>query len=402
MKKKILYIHHGKGIGGAPLSLLYLIQALDKEQYQPIVLFLHDSDAIKLFKEHQIDVMGPVNRYDFPHTRIWWLRWYHALFFLKSIRDTIITRYAVANDWFDTIKPDIVHLNTSSLIAWGIVAHKRNIPVVWHIRELLADGYLGLRKKMITKIIEKNASVILPICKHDGNPWATSKKTTVIYNAAQEKLFDYTISPNSFITKHHLDPYAPKILFLGGLSKEKGTEFILSVFAELQILMPQALLLLAGYFPITQDTSGIKKIFPAYRFNQRVKSLYNPLTSSIKLLGPITNVHEALATCNVLVFPATIGHFARPIIEAGFMKKPVIASACAPLDELVLHGKTGFLIEPNNIIDWVTTLFLLLNDKKLQRSLGETGYIFCQDNFSIEEQIKKVEKIYRSFANEPN
>ncbi len=100
----------------------------------------------------------------------------------------------------------------------------------------------------------------------------------------------------------------------------------------------------------------------------------------------------------MLVFPATVGHFARPIIEAGFMKKPVIASACAPLNELVIHGKTGFLVNPHDITDWVTTLMILLNDKGLQHTLGEQGYQFCQERFSIDQQIKKIEEIYRSLS----
>ncbi|GEM_PF-6522728 len=38
--KHILYIHHGGGLGGAPLSLLYLLQQLDRSRYEPIVLTL--------------------------------------------------------------------------------------------------------------------------------------------------------------------------------------------------------------------------------------------------------------------------------------------------------------------------------------------------------------------------
>ena len=74
-KKKILYIHHGKGIGGAPLSLLYLIENLDKQKYHPIVLFLHYSEVVDLYKSKGIEVVDPISELDFPHTKIWWLRW---------------------------------------------------------------------------------------------------------------------------------------------------------------------------------------------------------------------------------------------------------------------------------------------------------------------------------------
>ena len=38
--KRILYIHHGGGLGGAPLSLLYLLKQIDRNRYEPIVLTL--------------------------------------------------------------------------------------------------------------------------------------------------------------------------------------------------------------------------------------------------------------------------------------------------------------------------------------------------------------------------
>ncbi len=139
-RKKILYIHHGIGIGGAPLSLLYLIENLNKKKYHPVVLFLQKSEVVDLYKAKGIDVVGPLNISDFSHTKIWWYRWYHPHHWIRSLWDTFRTCHNVADYWFEKIKPDILHLNTSSLIAWGKVAKRRKIPIVWHIREPFAPG----------------------------------------------------------------------------------------------------------------------------------------------------------------------------------------------------------------------------------------------------------------------
>ena len=80
--KKILYIHHGKGLGGAPLSLLYLIQGLDKTKFNPVVLFLQDSEVIDLYRSKGIKAIGPLNIFDFSHTKILWYKWYHIHRFL--------------------------------------------------------------------------------------------------------------------------------------------------------------------------------------------------------------------------------------------------------------------------------------------------------------------------------
>lgn len=397
-KKRILYIHHGKGLGGAPLSLLYLIKALDTTKFEPIVLFLHNSEAIDLFKSNGINVVGVVNLYDFSHTKVWWFKWYHFPYLWRAAKDSAKTLLFAADRWLEKIRPDAIHLNTSSLIAWGKVAHKKGIPVIWHIREPLAEGYFGLRKKLIQSCVQKYSNTIVPICKNDAQPWQNCIKTHVVYNAADTNKFNFKISPNGFLKQYDLDKNDPKILFLGGLSYEKGTDVILNIFELIIQKMPQTKLLMAGYFDRNlKATPLLKRLFPAYSFKKNNLELYHKLKSNIVLLGATHQIPEAMAATNVVVFPANFGHFARPIIEAGFMKKPVIASDFPPLDELVIDGKTGFLINPKNIEEWAKKLIWLLRNKELNKKMGEAGYNFCIENFTLENQVKIIETIYNSF-----
>ena len=394
-KKKILYIHHGKGLGGAPLSLLLLINALDKEKYQPVVLFLHYSQVVELYKQNNIEIVGIVNRYDFSHTKVWWFRWYHLPYFLRSAWDTFRTEQLVAGYWLDKIKPDLVHLNTSSLIAWGKVASKKNIPVIWHVREPLADGYFGFRKWIIKKCVAKYSSKILPICKHDALPWKDNPKTCVIYNAVDPKKFDFNITTRDAVYHHYS---SPQILFLGGLSQEKGTLVIFKAFEKVLQQLPEAKLLVASYFDLDLNkTSYLKKLFPAYKFKVEVANILEKIKKSVVLLGPVQDIPQAMAASDLIVFPATVGHFARPIIEAGFMKKPVIASALAPLDELVVNNQTGYLVDPNDINAWTDKLLLLLTDKDLNKKMGDAGYNFCIQHFTVNAQKKFIENIYEQF-----
>ncbi len=394
-KKKILYIHHGKGLGGAPLSLLLLINALDKEKYHPVVLFLHYSQVVELYKQNNIEIVGIVNRYDFSHTKVWWFRWYHLPYFLRSAWDTFKTERSDASYWLDKINPDLVHLNTSSLIAWGKVASKKNIPVIWHIREPLADGYFGFRKWIIKKCVAKYSSKILPICKHDALPWKDNPKTCVIYNAVDPKKFDFNIAIRD-VAYHNNS--SPKILFLGGLSQEKGTLVIFKAFEKVLHQIPEAKLLVASYFDLDlSKTSYFKRLFPAYKFKVEVANILEKIKKSVDLLGTIQNIPQAMAASDLIVFPATVGHFARPIIEAGFMKKPVIASDLAPLDELVINNQTGYLIDPNDIDAWSDKLLLLLTDKDLNKKMGDAGYSFCIQHFTVNAQKKFIENIYEQF-----
>ena len=48
-RKKILFVHHGSGMGGAPQLLLELLKRLDKEKYDPVVWCIRRSSASELF-----------------------------------------------------------------------------------------------------------------------------------------------------------------------------------------------------------------------------------------------------------------------------------------------------------------------------------------------------------------
>ncbi|MCK4499731.1 glycosyltransferase, partial [Candidatus Babeliales bacterium] len=325
--KRILYVHHGEGIGGAPISLLQMVYALDRRKYEPTVLFLHNSDAVNLFKEQDITVLGPVNRYDFQHTKIWWYRWYHPHHLFRALWDSWSLLCGEAEVWIEKAQPDIIHLNTSSLVVWGIIARRLGIPVVWHVREPLAPGYFGIRRWLVRYLVGKYADSILPICKNDSQPWIHLKKTQVLYNAVDLKRFDSK--------KFKRNAFMPTIFFLGGLSREKGTHIILKSFAKLLRRLPSAKLIIAGYWSEC-DKTGWRSILgktPAEKFKNEVEQLLKPMKNSVELVGAIKNVPEFMAKSSCVVFPATVGHFARPVIEAGCMGVPVVASKLAPLDE---------------------------------------------------------------------
>lgn len=223
-KKRILYVHHGKGRGGAPLSLLYLILGLDKNLYEPHVVFLYDSEMMALYRRHGIPVYGPVNHSDFAHTKIWWYRWYHPHHIFRAWKDLFMTAFVIAPRFLKLINPDVIHLNTSSLIGWAYAASARHIPVVWHVREPLAEGYLGLRKRFVRAMVARYASKIVPISQADAMPWAENVKTNVVYNPVDIGLFHPNADRSPFLTKFNIPADKNIILFLGGFSQEKGTD----------------------------------------------------------------------------------------------------------------------------------------------------------------------------------
>lgn len=379
--RTILYIHHGKGLGGAPLSLLQMVLALDRSQFHPVVLFLHDSDAMGLYREHGVEVLGPVNRSDFSHTKIWWYRWWHLGHLIRALWDSYRLWHGEAAVWIRKRNPAIVHLNTSTLLVWGIVARRIGIPVVWHIREPLASGYFGIRRFLVRMIVGHYATVIVPICRNDAVPWRGNSKVFVVYNAVDIERVEQDlvgVERNAVRARFGIGHDVPMLLFMGGWSREKGTPFLLQVFERLQQRLSSVRLVIAGYWN------------PPQRLKLPVGVV---LTGPVKPFAGCFGVGALMSAADCLLFPALTGHFARPVIEAGCLGIPTVATGLPPLDELVSDGQTGFLL-PINVNDWVAVLEKLCTDQAQRQRIGNAARPWCRERFSVRYQIQQVEQIY--------
>ena len=83
--------------------------------------------------------------------------------------------------------------------------------------------------------------------------------------------------------------------------------------------------------------------------------------------------------------------------EAQLMKKPVVATNVGGNQEMMLDGKTGFLVEQGNYEQLIDKLSSLLEDKELAKKMGEQGRKFIEETFNWELVTKKFIKIAESY-----
>ena len=83
--------------------------------------------------------------------------------------------------------------------------------------------------------------------------------------------------------------------------------------------------------------------------------------------------------------------------EAQLMKKPVVATNVGGNQEMMLDGKTGFLVEQGNHEQLIDKLSSLLEDKELAKKMGEQGRKFIEETFNWELVTKKFIKIAESY-----
>jgi hypothetical protein len=123
-KPKILFIHHATGWGGAPNSLIKLINNLDKSKYDVEVLLLKNSIVNEKLDQfgirHRIASSRFYKKYYryFVHIElgaVGYVKWYHLCRFLKLAILWLLSRFYFAKRELAKHDYDIVHLNSSVL-----------------------------------------------------------------------------------------------------------------------------------------------------------------------------------------------------------------------------------------------------------------------------------------------
>lgn len=125
-----------------------------------------------------------------------------------------------------------------------------------------------------------------------------------------------------------------------------------------------------------------------------------PINSTyVTYLGKVarTELLDAYAACDLLLFPSEHESFGIVILEAWMFRKPVLCNArCLPVASLITHGVDGFVC--NGVESFVYYLRQLLDDNDLRERLGEMGYLKTIRHYTWDIIGHRVASLYRQLT----
>jgi len=178
----------------------------------------------------------------------------------------------------------------------------------------------------------------------------------------------------------------PTILFLSNMLEEKGPLVLLEALAMLarRGVPFQARFAGAWRGPLSPE-----------RFASRVASL--GLEDRVSHLGSVHGVDKAriFASSDIFALPSYYAHEALPlvVIEAMMHGLPVVATNIGALPEIVLHRRTGELVEPRDVGALASALERLLHDGNLRAAYGEAARAKYEADLTdarFEERLTRV------------
>ncbi len=240
-------------------------------------------------------------------------------------------------------------------------------PAAWR-RKVSVDVYHAART-----VICISGKVQKILILKTGTPPETS--STVVYNGVNPSFF----SPN-VAAVGKLDP---EILIVGNLLRSKGHELVLRALGNLKPSFPNLRCRIIGEGPdraqfetLARDLGLERQVHFAGR-----KSRFE--------------VAEAMRRCSVFVLPSGNEGLGCVYLEAMSCGKPVIGCRGQGIEELIEHGRNGWLIPVDGLAQLEQGLSALLASPELCARIGTAARQTILDKLTLSHQAQQLVKIYR-------
>jgi glycosyltransferase involved in cell wall biosynthesis len=270
--------------------------------------------------------------------------------------------------------PEIEHVHTFGPCAWFQLGASAPLLATVHSevpqRSLAPDTLPGRCLRAADWVTAVSESALASVRRLIPEVTARS---SVIHNSAG--------SPIAPAAPLALDP--PRLLYLGRLHAAKGPDLALAAFAAVRPRFPGARLAFAGGGPEEAEL--------------RSKALALGVVEDVDFLGwvPPYRVPEVLNTSGLVLMPSRIEGLPLAAVEAARMGRPILATRAGGLPEIVRHGETGWLVEPESQIALDRGLAHLLERPRLLRELGAAARRLAEDEFTWKRCVDAYDALYR-------
>ena len=239
------------------------------------------------------------------------------------------------------------------------------------------------RRMLIRKIVRSTVAEILAISDLMRRALILNgfERATTIHNGIPLK--DWPPSGHSIRESGDNSAGRPVVLLPGRLTAFKGTEALLDAISQLNPANRPAVVF-AG------DNPRYEPALLAY-----ARKL--GLRDNVKITGWMDQaaLRNAISNADVVVTPST---YADPFnlgnIEAMSTARPVVASSLGGGPEIVVHGETGYLVDPADSGAFAARLAMLLKDSALRKRFGLAGRKRVEKRFTLARQARLTMESY--------
>lgn len=168
------------------------------------------------------------------------------------------------------------------------------------------------------------------------------------------------------------------LIYVARMDKNKNQGFLIEVMKELVPNYPNIHLLLVG----PDELNGI--------YQEQAKEV----DRNVHFLGFRKDIAKLMKISDIAVSSSLREGLPVNIMEAMFSELPVVATDARGVRDLIENKKNGYIVEPNNMDEFIWYISQLYDKKELREKLSKNNIKKIED-YKLEKIIKQMGKIYK-------
>ena len=375
--RTVLLVSHNSAREGAPLSLLTIVQGLNRDDFDPLLLTGAEGHLAQSAR-----ALG-VPTFVVPLSRC--LRERFSILLLGDIYRLVISfpfvLYLLA---YFPIR--LVHINSLVTPDAALAGKLLGVKTVWHFREALPIPWWA---RFQAFILGRFADRI--ICNSDFSRQVVARhqvsdaKLAMIYNCVPQRYFAPRWGGGAFRRSLRIDASAFLVGCVGRLGRYKGQDVLIDAAATVARKHPNVFFVLVGSL---KDTTFVRSL------EETIEK--EGLLGRVIFTGPRNDVAEVMAGIDVHVTPSRWEEpFGRVALEAMAAGALSVVSDKGGLPEVVENGHSGLVFQSEDAHALAELLDLAIRNPELREQLTSAGRERAREVFSCCKHIRRIEGIYR-------
>jgi glycosyltransferase involved in cell wall biosynthesis len=276
-----------------------------------------------------------------------------------------------------TLRPDLVHTNSLKAALYGGVAGRiAGVPVVWHVRDRIADDYLPAQAVRLVRGLSRILpSAVIANSHATLHTLGRMHKSAVIYDS---------VDGARIMERRRNDVL--RIGMVGRLTPWKGQHIFLDAFARAFADGDERAVVVGGALFGARDME--------YGNRLRDQAARLGISERLEVRGHIDDIGAVYESLDVLVHASTVPEpFGQVVVEGMAAGLAVVAADAAGPAETITDGVDGLLYPPGDRAELAERLRRLAGDPGLRARLGEEGMRRAAD-FTPERAAAEVLRLY--------
>lgn len=393
-KPRVLLVHHSAQIGGGTRSLLDVVEML-RSEYSVSVCAPSDPPGLaRQVRERGVGFVpmtlaAPLYNHYNGGSAV-----FSRTFLAGRIRSA---RHRRA--WLRLIEseaPDVVIMNSAVLAPLGQVAREAGAVPLCMVRETFPPRRWSLRTRLLYRMLDGNFDAVVFLSDWDERAAALRVASTAVVRDCVRHEAVEVIDRGEAAEEIGVPASTFNVLFMGGASHIKGLEVALGALRSLSA--PDIRLIVAGdmaavTLPPTNGLSFRRLVDPAPgRWAESVTNLLGDpkVLTRLVVVGETMDTAACYSAADVVLFPSTSPHQARPVFEAGAYGLPVIISQFNETAELVADGENGLTFPAGDPEQLAARISLLHEDRELSTTLGLRNFERSRTEHSFDTERARL------------